>query len=103
MVYAAGMERTAANGTVTASRRTRLRAATTDEIKTLARRQLAEQGPGAVSLRAIAREMGTASSALFRYYPSFNDLISALVVDAYNDVADAIAAARDTRPADDHA
>src|SRR6266571_5162219 len=46
------------------SRRQRQRQATVAEIKTLARRQLAEQGPGALSLRAIARQMGTAPSAL---------------------------------------
>lgn len=70
-----------------------------DQIKAEARRQLAEQGPGAVSLRAIARELGTASSALFRYFPSHNDLITALVVDAYDSLADALAAAADTGPA----
>lgn len=70
-----------------------------DQIKAEARRQLAEQGPGAVSLRAIARELGTASSALFRYFPSHNDLITALVVDAYDSLADAVAAAADTGPA----
>src|SRR6266700_1929592 len=52
------------------SRRQRHRQATLAEIKTLARRQLAEQGPGALSLRAIARQMGTASSALYRYFAS---------------------------------
>jgi AcrR family transcriptional regulator len=74
-----------------------------EEIKTLARRQLAEGGPGAMSLRGIARELGTASSALFRYFPSYNDLISALVVDAYNSLADAVISAVDARPPADHA
>lgn len=91
------------SGSVAPGRRARLRADTIGEIKTLARRQLAEQGPGAVSLRAIAREMGTASSALFRYFPSHNDLISAIVVEAYNDVADTLSSARDAWPAADHA
>lgn len=90
------------SGSVPQGRRARLRAETINEIKTLARRQLAEQGPGAISLRAIAREMGTASSALFRYFPSYNDLISTLVVEAYNDVADALIAARDAQPSTDH-
>jgi len=74
-----------------------------EEIKALARRQLAEGGPGAMSLRGIARELGTASSALFRYFPSYNDLISALVVDAYNSLADAVVSAADARPPADHA
>jgi AcrR family transcriptional regulator len=91
------------NGPAAPSRRARLRADMISEIKTLARRQLAEQGPGAVSLRAIAREMGTAPSALFRYFPSHSDLISAIVVEAYNDLADALIAARDARPSADQA
>jgi AcrR family transcriptional regulator len=85
------------------TRRARHRADTTEEIKGLARRQLAEQGPGGLSLRAIAREMGTAPSALYRYFRSSSDLISVLCVDAYDSVADALAAARDTQPPTEHA
>src|SRR6266540_2538318 len=85
------------------SRRAEYRQATVEEIKTLARRQLAEQGAGALSLRAIARDMRMASSALYRYFASYEDLISALCVDAYDALADAVTAARDARPADDHA
>ncbi len=85
------------------SRRDARRLATIAEIKTIARRQLAEHGPGAVSLREISREMRMASSALYRYFASHDELINALCVDAYDSVADALAAARDTRPADDHA
>jgi AcrR family transcriptional regulator len=86
-----------------ATRRARQRQATVAEIKALARRQLAEHGTGAVNLRAIARQMGTASSALYRYFASHDELISALCADAYNAVADAMAAARDAAPAADHA
>jgi AcrR family transcriptional regulator len=85
------------------TRRTRQREATVAEIKALARAQLAEGGAGAVSLRAIARQMGTASSALFRYFPSHADLVSALLADAYHAHADALAAAVDARPPADHA
>lgn len=85
------------------NRRARLRAAMVDDIKTVARRQLAEQGPGAVSLRGIAREIGTASSALFRYFPTYNDLITALVVDAYDSLAGAMRAGRDAVDPADHA
>jgi AcrR family transcriptional regulator len=92
-----------APGTAPLSRRQRQRQATVAEIKTLARRQLATQGPGALSLRAIARQMGTASSALYRYFASHDELISALCVDAYDALADALTAARDTQPPDDHA
>lgn len=86
-----------------ATRRTRQRQATVSEIKALARAQLAAGGAGAVNLRAIAREMGTAPSGLFRYFPSYNDLISALLADAYAANADALAAAVGARPPGDHA
>src|SRR5258707_14133962 len=85
------------------TRRARQRAAAIGEIKALARRQLAEQGPGALSLRAIAREMGTAPSALYRYFPSQGDLVTALCVEAYDSLAGALTAARDARPPGDHA
>ncbi len=83
--------------------RARRRAAATEEIKALARRQLAGHGPGGISLRAIARDMGTAPSALYRYFPSQSDLISALCADAYNSLATALVSARDARPPGDHA
>jgi AcrR family transcriptional regulator len=86
-----------------ASRRDRNRQATVAEIKTLARQQLTEHGPGALSLRAIARQMGTASSALYRYFASHDGLVSALCVDAYTALADALSAARDAQPPDAHA
>jgi AcrR family transcriptional regulator len=85
------------------TRRARQRAGTIEEIKALARRQLAEQGPGGLSLRAIAREMGTVPSALYRYFRSSGDLITALCADAYDSLADALAAARDKQPLGDHA
>jgi len=85
------------------SRRDERRLATIAEIKAIARRQLAEHGTGAVNLRAIAREMGTAPSALYRYFASHDELISALCADAYDAVADAMAAARDAVPAGEHA
>lgn len=95
------MSSPAPTGTGSLSRRERQRLATLDEIKTLARRQLADAGPGALSLRAIAREMGIASSALYRYFANYHELVSALCVDAYDAVADALTQARDTQPADD--
>ncbi len=61
----------------------------TAEIKAIARRQMAEQGPSNLNLRAIARELGMASSAIYRYFASRDDLLTALIVDAYNDLADA--------------
>src|SRR5690348_8415032 len=58
--------------TVMVNRRERVRAATVQEIKDVARRQLVGDGPSAVSLRAIAREMGMTAPALYRYFPSFD-------------------------------
>ena len=51
----------------------------------MARAQLAEGGAGALSVRAIARELGLASSALYRYYPSRDALLTRLIIDAYDD------------------
>jgi len=72
----------AASRAVTA--RERARAELTREIKEEARRQLADRGAGGLSLRAVARELGMVSSALYRYYPSRDDLLTALIIDAYN-------------------
>ncbi|WP_189130508.1 TetR/AcrR family transcriptional regulator [Wenjunlia tyrosinilytica] len=76
--------------------RERARAELTREIKEEARRQLAEQGAQKLSLRAVARELGMVSSALYRYYPSRDDLLTALIIDAYDalgETAEAAAAA----------
>ncbi|MGY0055956.1 TetR/AcrR family transcriptional regulator [Streptomyces sp. LZ34] len=69
--------------------RERARAEVTAAIKEEARRQLAGEGAAKLSLRAVARELGMVSSALYRYFPSRDDLLTALIVDAY----DAIGAA----------
>lgn len=62
-------------------------------IKALALAQLAESGASDLSLRAIARELNLVSSAIYRYYPSRDDLLTALIVDAYDDLADLLEAA----------
>jgi len=59
-----------------------------DEIKEIARRHLATDGAN-LSLRAVARDMGMVSSALYRYFASRDDLLTALIMDAYNALADA--------------
>ncbi|CAN5140982.1 TetR/AcrR family transcriptional regulator [soil metagenome] len=73
--------------------RERARAELTFEIKDAARRQLAEVGAAALSVRAIARELGMASSAVYRYFPSRDDLLTALIVDAYQALALTLAGA----------
>jgi AcrR family transcriptional regulator len=64
--------------------RARVRAELTREIAEAARRHLASDGAAALSLRAVARELGMASSAVYRYFPSRDDLLTALIVDAYD-------------------
>ncbi|MBT2508459.1 TetR/AcrR family transcriptional regulator [Streptomyces sp. ISL-98] len=72
--------------------RERARIEVTAAIKEEARRQLAAEGAAKLSLRAVARELGMVSSALYRYFPSRDDLLTALIVDAY----DAVGAAAET-------
>jgi AcrR family transcriptional regulator len=73
--------------------RERARAELTREITDAARRQLAEVGAEGLSLRAVARELGMVSSALYRYFPSRDDLLTALITDAYRALGDAAEAA----------
>lgn len=77
---------------MTASRtaRERVRAELTREITDIARRQLATDGAGGLSLRAVAREMGMVSSAIYRYFPSRDDLLTALIIDGYNALGEAV-------------
>jgi AcrR family transcriptional regulator len=70
------------------SRRDRVRAATTQEILQTARRLLVEEGLDAISLRAIAREMGMTAPALYRYFGSHEDLLRSVVGDIFGDLAD---------------
>ncbi len=69
--------------------RERARVELTREIKEEARRQLAAVGAEGLSLRAVARELGLVSSALYRYFPSRDDLLTALIIDAYNAIGSA--------------
>src|ERR1700751_2712060 len=76
-----------------ATARERARAELTREIKEEARRQLAATGADGLSLRAVARELGMVSSALYRYFPSRDDLLTALIIDAYDAIGSAAEAA----------
>jgi AcrR family transcriptional regulator len=58
------------------------------EILAVARTHLARDGASALSLRSIARELGLAPSALYRYYPGRDALLSALILSAYGSLAD---------------
>src|SRR5215212_8397231 len=77
------------------SARERVRAELTTEITDAARRQLAEVGAAALSLRAVAREVGMVSSAVYRYFPSRDDLLTRLIIDGYDDLGAAAEAADD--------
>lgn len=85
------------------SRRDKLREIARDEIKELAWRQMAENGTAALSLGGIARAMELTPSALYRYYGSRDELITALIVDAYTRLADALDASAVGHPAGDYA
>ncbi|MCY1137758.1 TetR/AcrR family transcriptional regulator [Actinoplanes sp. Pm04-4] len=67
--------------------RARVRAEMTEEIKAVARRHLATDGAN-LSLRAVARDLGMASSAVYRYFASRDELLTALIIDAYNSVGE---------------
>ncbi|MEV4098277.1 TetR/AcrR family transcriptional regulator [Streptosporangium saharense] len=71
------------------SLRERKRAATIEEIKSVAIDQLAADS-GQMTLRGVAREVGLTVQSLYNYFPSREDLITALVADAHNALADAV-------------
>ncbi|WNZ13840.1 TetR/AcrR family transcriptional regulator [Streptomyces sp. 11x1] len=73
--------------------RARARIEVTAAIKDEARRQLAAEGAAKLSLRAVARELGMVSSALYRYFPSRDELLTALIIDAYESLGGAAEAA----------
>jgi AcrR family transcriptional regulator len=85
------------------TRRERVREATFEEIKSVAWKQIAEQGVPALSLRAIARDMGMTAPGLYRYFPSRDDLVTALIIEAFDSFSQTLESARDALPADDHA
>lgn len=66
--------------------RARARAAVTAELTAEARRQLAEVGPAALSLRSVARAAGMVSSGVYRYFASRDDLLTALIVESYDEL-----------------
>ena len=77
------------------SRRARLRAELTTEIKAVARRQLEHDGPGAVSWRGIARDVGMSPASLYTYFASLDDLYTHLIADSFQSHAAALRRAVD--------
>ncbi|MEV3961484.1 WHG domain-containing protein [Nocardia sp. NPDC050193] len=74
------------------SLRARVRAEMIQEIKAVARTHFAREGAN-LSLRGVARDMGIVASALYRYFPNRDALLTALITDAYEDLGAAAAAA----------
>ena len=87
------------NASLTA--RARARAELTREIKEEARRQVAAEGAQRLSLRAVARELGMVSSAVYRYFPSRDSLLTALIIDAYDALGAAVESADSGQPRSD--
>lgn len=62
----------------------------TREIVDAARARLATAGPAELSLRAVARDVGMVSSAVYRYFPSRDALLTALLVECYDELGAAV-------------
>ena len=83
--------------------RERARAQTVADIVRLGREHLASHGAAALSLRAVARDLGVVSSAVYRYVANRDELLTLLLVDAYDDLGDAVDMAVEAVPPQDHA
>lgn len=81
--------------------RARNRAAIEAEILASARRHLAREGAAALSLRAVARDLGMVSSALYRYVSNRDELLTLLIVSAFTSLGDAVEEAHDAVAAED--
>ena len=83
---------------VTAPRtaRAQARVELTASIKQVAGRHLAEHGAAGLSLRAVARDLGLASSAVYRYFASRDALLTALIIEAYDDLGASVERAEST-------
>ncbi|MCU0301993.1 MAG: TetR/AcrR family transcriptional regulator [Candidatus Nanopelagicales bacterium] len=75
------------------NRRERARATTVAQIKRAALEQVATEGAAALSIRGVARAIGMSPAGLYRYYDGRDALLTDLLVDAYRDLAAAVAAA----------
>lgn len=83
-------------------RREKLRQEMLENIKAAARRQMTETGAAGISFSAIARELEISQPALYRYYASRDDLITALTLDAFNELTDAVEQSDRQAPVDEH-
>jgi AcrR family transcriptional regulator len=83
--------------------RAQARERTLADITRIGREHLVTQGAAGLSLRAVARDLGVVSSAVYRYVPSRDDLLTLLVVDAYGELGDAVEEAEAAVSRADHA
>jgi AcrR family transcriptional regulator len=81
--------------------RARRRAAVEADILRVGREHLATRGAAALSLRAVARDLGMVSSGIYRYVDSRDELLTRLIIDAYTSLADAVRARHATVAASD--
>lgn len=87
---------------MTATPRERAREQTLAEITRIGREHLATHGAAALSLRAVARDLGVVSSAVYRYVASRDELLTLLVIDGYTELGTEVDVAVDAVPTDDH-
>jgi len=92
---------TAPGSPAPSSRRERARDATVAEIKATARTLLVQEGPDALTVRAIAREMGLTPPALYRYFAGHEELVNAMCMDVLDEITATLETARDTVGRDD--
>jgi AcrR family transcriptional regulator len=85
---------------MTQTLRAQKREANREKVKKIARAQMLTSGTQGLSLRGIAAEMDVTVTALYRYFPSLDDLITALIADGFDAHADAMQAAVDKHPGD---
>lgn len=83
------------------TRREITRAATVDEIKRTAYDLMRASGTPDVRFADIARAMSMTAPGLYRYFPSRDDLLQALVADAFDDLGDVLGEALAGCPSDD--
>lgn len=84
------------------SRRERVRQATLAEIRAAARRLLIEQGPQAVTINAVAREMGMSGPALYHYFSGHEELVGSVTADFFRELTQVLESARDAYPPGEH-
>ncbi|MEU4291683.1 TetR/AcrR family transcriptional regulator [Kribbella sp. NPDC026596] len=86
---------------MTETSRQRRHRETMADILRIAHEQLASEGAAGLSLRAVARELGLVSSAMYRYVPSRDELLTLLIEESYNAFGDAVEAAESRCRRDD--